>query len=275
MRKSPLIGGLRREDRLCARLDRGTEFELAARCADSGGCEILHEDRGLSGAAAQPPGLADALGELGRGDVLLVWKLDRLGRPLPHLSHLVEGLGKAGAGSARSPNRAGEANLSRHGRAGGVRALPDRRANTGGHTGGAALRSGDREPQEIMQPCGLNTARCSSPVIIRSRAPARQNGPLSPRYAAIQGVQLIMSSRVPSTRPHPADFRWSARPTWLRISWATPSRRIVAGWSPSMTDLRLVHSSLDQPLFGWRFKASLGRQLALRRSGSSSLHVRI
>jgi len=51
----------------------------------------LHQDR-ASGARDDRPGLKICLGELRKGDVLVVWKLDRLGRSLSHLIRIVEEL---------------------------------------------------------------------------------------------------------------------------------------------------------------------------------------
>lgn len=51
----------------------------------------LHEDR-ASGARDDRPGLAACLRDLRPGDVLVVWKLDRLGRSLAHLIRIVETL---------------------------------------------------------------------------------------------------------------------------------------------------------------------------------------
>lgn len=48
------------------------------------GCAKTFEDR-ASGARADRPGLRQALDYVRDGDVLVVWKLDRLGRSLPHL----------------------------------------------------------------------------------------------------------------------------------------------------------------------------------------------
>ena len=52
----------------------------AARRAAAAGCDTVHGDRGISGEAADRPGLAAALADCASGDVLVVWKLDRLGR---------------------------------------------------------------------------------------------------------------------------------------------------------------------------------------------------
>jgi DNA invertase Pin-like site-specific DNA recombinase len=48
------------------------------------GCERIFEDT-VSGVKADRHGLAAALAYLRDGDVLAVWRLDRLGRSLPHL----------------------------------------------------------------------------------------------------------------------------------------------------------------------------------------------
>jgi DNA invertase Pin-like site-specific DNA recombinase len=61
------------------------------------GCEPVFEDR-ASGTRADRPGLAQALAYLRGGDVLVVWKLDRLGRSLPHLIEVVRDLEARGAG---------------------------------------------------------------------------------------------------------------------------------------------------------------------------------
>jgi len=48
------------------------------------GCDKIFEDT-ASGAKAERPGLAAALAYVREGDTLVVWRLDRLGRSLPHL----------------------------------------------------------------------------------------------------------------------------------------------------------------------------------------------
>jgi DNA invertase Pin-like site-specific DNA recombinase len=51
----------------------------------------LYEDK-ASGARDDRPGLAQALKDVRSGDCLVVWKLDRLGRSLPHLIGIVADL---------------------------------------------------------------------------------------------------------------------------------------------------------------------------------------
>jgi DNA invertase Pin-like site-specific DNA recombinase len=52
----------------------------------------------LSGARSDRPGLAKCLDALQSGDVLVVWRLDRLGRSMRHLITLVEDLRSRGVG---------------------------------------------------------------------------------------------------------------------------------------------------------------------------------
>lgn len=60
-------------------------------------CTRVFEDR-ASGAKAERPGLAQALAYVRSGDVLVVWKLDRLGRSLSHLIDTVRTLEAHGVG---------------------------------------------------------------------------------------------------------------------------------------------------------------------------------
>lgn len=61
------------------------------------GCTKTFEDR-ASGARADRAGLQSALEYVREGDVLVVWKLDRLGRSLPHLIQTVTSLADRGVG---------------------------------------------------------------------------------------------------------------------------------------------------------------------------------
>ena len=61
------------------------------------GCIKLFEDK-ISGTKSDRRGLNDALAYIRDGDVLVVWKLDRLGRSLSHLIDTVTSLGGRGVG---------------------------------------------------------------------------------------------------------------------------------------------------------------------------------
>ncbi|MFX7540906.1 recombinase family protein, partial [Acinetobacter baumannii] len=61
------------------------------------GCKKIYEDR-MSGAKASRPGLEMAIEVAREGDVLTVWRLDRLGRSLKDLIELVNSLERRGVG---------------------------------------------------------------------------------------------------------------------------------------------------------------------------------
>jgi DNA invertase Pin-like site-specific DNA recombinase len=63
----------------------------------SAGCTKVFEDC-ASGARTHRAGLQSALAYVRDGDVLIVWKLDRLGRSLPHLIEMVTTFEKRGVG---------------------------------------------------------------------------------------------------------------------------------------------------------------------------------
>ena len=63
---------------------------------NAAGCEIVYGDHGISGAIAKRKGLDEVLAELGAGDTLFVWKLDRLGRSTVHLLLLLDDLRQRG-----------------------------------------------------------------------------------------------------------------------------------------------------------------------------------
>lgn len=61
------------------------------------GCEETHQDI-ASGVKCARQGLEEALKRLRRGDTLVVWRLDRLGRSLRHLLELISDLETRGIG---------------------------------------------------------------------------------------------------------------------------------------------------------------------------------
>src|SRR3954453_19043448 len=61
------------------------------------GCQIVHEDK-ASGVLAGRKGLVEALNGCVAGDVLVVWKLDRLARSLHDLVVIAEDLKSRGVG---------------------------------------------------------------------------------------------------------------------------------------------------------------------------------
>nr|WP_040708342.1 recombinase family protein [Oceanibaculum indicum] len=73
-------------------------LDLQQHALQQAGCEVIFKDHGVSGALRDRPGLKKALRRATKGDVLVVWKLDRLGRSLPHLVETINGLRKRGVG---------------------------------------------------------------------------------------------------------------------------------------------------------------------------------
>ncbi|MGV0087528.1 recombinase family protein (plasmid) [Rahnella aceris] len=63
----------------------------------SAGCERIFDDV-ISGSKSERPGLDAALAYLREGDILVVWKLDRLGRSMAHLVNTVQELAGRGVG---------------------------------------------------------------------------------------------------------------------------------------------------------------------------------
>ena len=74
-------------------LDLQRDALMAAGCDES----KIFADR-LSGGRDDRPGLAQALGYVRKGDTLVVWRLDRLGRSLSHLIETTTGLEQRGIG---------------------------------------------------------------------------------------------------------------------------------------------------------------------------------
>ena len=61
------------------------------------GCTRIYTDT-ASGAKAERKGLEDALNYVREGDILVVWRLDRLGRSLKHLIETITLLNNRGIG---------------------------------------------------------------------------------------------------------------------------------------------------------------------------------
>jgi DNA invertase Pin-like site-specific DNA recombinase len=73
-------------------------LDLQRQALEAAGCDKSYEDRGVSGAVVKRPALDRALAAMREGDVLVVWKLDRLGRDLRHLVNLIHDLTARGIG---------------------------------------------------------------------------------------------------------------------------------------------------------------------------------
>jgi len=78
----------------------GQSIDLQVDALKRFGCEIIFKDEGHSGASRSRPGLERCLSQLKVGDDLVVWKLDRLGRSLPHLLEVVNDLDRRRIGLA-------------------------------------------------------------------------------------------------------------------------------------------------------------------------------
>lgn len=72
-------------------------LDLQINALRAANCTHIFTDFGVSGKGFDRPGLAEALAVLDSGGILVVWRLDRLGRSLPRLIELVDRLGQRGA----------------------------------------------------------------------------------------------------------------------------------------------------------------------------------
>jgi DNA invertase Pin-like site-specific DNA recombinase len=66
-------------------------LDLQLRALKSAGCKEVFTDK-VSGVKSDRPGLTRALTRLQPGDTLFVWRLDRLGRSMPHLVSVISDL---------------------------------------------------------------------------------------------------------------------------------------------------------------------------------------
>lgn len=83
--------------------DQNADLQIAA--LKKAGGKTLFKDEGISGATTKRPALLRCLKKLERGDTLVVWKLDRLGRSLRDLITMLDDLKTRGVKSSRSPKR--------------------------------------------------------------------------------------------------------------------------------------------------------------------------
>ena len=67
---------------------RDQNLDLQLDALRKAGCERIYQDI-ASGSRSARPALDEMLGQLRPNDVLVIWKLDRMGRSLPHLVELV------------------------------------------------------------------------------------------------------------------------------------------------------------------------------------------
>src|SRR5438105_2593046 len=75
--------------------DQNTKLQIDA--LKKAGCKRIFEEK-ASGGRTDRPELAKATTIARDGDVLVVWKLDRLGRSLPHLITTIRALAEQGVG---------------------------------------------------------------------------------------------------------------------------------------------------------------------------------
>lgn len=126
------------------------------------GCETIFDDT-ISGSTKSRSGLDKAMAALVPGDVLVVWKLDRLGRSMQHVVNTVLDLDRRGIGF-RSLTEAIDLTEAPHRQAAlvGVRVAGRSRAgfDNGTHKGGAGCRQAAR--CEARSQAKAHGKRCSS-----------------------------------------------------------------------------------------------------------------
>ncbi|MDO4636352.1 MAG: recombinase family protein [Lautropia sp.] len=142
--------------------DQSLDMQIGA--LKKAGCHQVFTDV-ASGAKAARPGLEKALAYLREGDTLVVWKIDRLSRSLPHLVQTVDELRERGV-AFRSLTDAGIDTATRNGKllfnlfatlAEFERDLIRERTKAGLVTAAARGRHGGRRP--VVTPAKLERAR--------------------------------------------------------------------------------------------------------------------
>ena len=75
--------------------DQNPQLQIDAMIA--AGCDEIFTDT-ISGSKRERPSLDKCMARIGKGDTLVIWKLDRLGRSMLHLCSIIEELSKRGIG---------------------------------------------------------------------------------------------------------------------------------------------------------------------------------
>ncbi len=184
-----------------ARVSKGDDQSNAAqRCAlDAAGCRRVFEET-ASGGRWDRAKLQEMIGQLREGDVVVVWKLDRLSRSLKDLLHIMERIQTAGAGfrslteAIDTTTAAGRMMMQMVGSfAEFERAMIRERTSAGlaqaraeGRIGGRRRKLGEKQRREIAESVvsgrksGAEMARLygvSEPTVSRIVAAFRQNAP--------------------------------------------------------------------------------------------------
>ena len=81
----------------CRISTRAQNFDLQLDALNREGCDKIFKDT-VSGSKSSRPGLDEMLKNLRQGDIVIVYKLDRLGRSLRHLVELINDFSDRGVG---------------------------------------------------------------------------------------------------------------------------------------------------------------------------------
>ena len=81
----------------CRISTRSQSFDLQLDALNREGCDKIFRDT-VSGSKSSRPGLDEMLSQLRKGDIVIVYKLDRLGRSLRHLVELINDFTDRGVG---------------------------------------------------------------------------------------------------------------------------------------------------------------------------------
>ncbi len=173
------------------------------------GCERIFEDM-ASGAKADRPGLAAALSYVREGDALVVWRLDRLGRSLPHLIETISALEERGVGfrsiaeSIDTTTSGGRLIFHVFGALGQFeRDLIRERTKAGLAAAAARGRKGGRKPVVSTEKRQRAQELIANGLTVREAA-ARIKVSKTALYAALQAVNVEKSSKAAEALEHRA-----------------------------------------------------------------------